>query len=68
MRELFGRRANGLIKQMPDQRAAGLLTLALTLLKRRRWRRALDSFAKFACRPMYAPGVALERLNNRWRG
>jgi glycosyltransferase involved in cell wall biosynthesis len=68
MREHFGRRANGLINQMRNQRAAALLTLALTQLNRREWRRALSSLVELATyRPIYAPRVALERLLNRRR-
>jgi glycosyltransferase involved in cell wall biosynthesis len=66
MREHFGRQANKLIKQMRDQRAAGLLTLGLTQLKHREWRKALDSFGELATyRPLYARRVVAERLHNR---
>jgi GT2 family glycosyltransferase len=69
MREHFGREANWLIKQMRDQRAAGLLSLALTQLKNREWRKTFGSFGELATnRPMYAPRVALNRLRNRRRG
>jgi hypothetical protein len=66
MREHFGRRANGLIKQMRNQRAAGLLTIALVQLKQRDWRRATKTFRELAAyRPTYAPRVAVQRLCNR---
>ena len=62
MREHFGRRANGLIKEIRNQRAAGLLTLVLIQLKKRKWRRSLRHFAELATyRPLYAPRVALEK-------